>query len=444
MSRYQWLVLLIASLGWVFDIFEGQIFVTSMKEMMGSLLPAGTPTEKQDAISKLALAAFLVGGAVGGVYFGALSDRIGRAKTMVITILMYSVFSGVTAFAQEAWQVIVLRFFVAMGVGGEWAVASAMVAEVFPKFARVRSLGFFHATSTIGSYLAIAAGAFIVGNDDLRNHAISGLNWRLAFALGILPALLTIWVRMKLKEPDSWLKAKAESEKNPEKRRGRITDLFSAELRRKTLVGVSLAAIGLATFWGVKIYGRTLMRGAAERQAIAQASPGADRAAVLDTNHSTIKKQAMVGHFLVMTGGFFGMLAFGPISLRLGRRGAFDLFFVGGFASTAALFGLWNEQSLTFYWWALPVFGFLVSAPHAGFAIYFPELFPSRLRGAGGGMCFNMGRIIAAPVLLLTAWMQTTKGVTIDQTATLLSGFFLLGLVILPFAPETNGEDLPD
>ena len=444
MTRYQWLVLLIASLGWIFDIFEGQIFVTSMNEMMSSLLAEGTPKEERDAVSKLALAAFLVGGAAGGVYFGALSDRIGRAKTMVITILMYSLFTCLTAFAQEAWQVIVLRFFVAMGVGGEWAVASAMVAEVFPKFARVRSLGFFHATSTMGSYLAIAAGAFIVGNEDLRNHAISGLNWRLAFGLGVLPALLTIWIRLKLKEPESWLKAKAEAEKNPAKRTGRISDLFSAELRRKTLVGVSLAAIGLATFWGVKIYGRTLMRSAAERQVIAQAGQNADRDAVLEDNHSAIKKQAMVGHFLVMTGGFFGMLAFGPISERLGRRGAFAMFFVGGFASSAALFGFWNEQSPAFYWWALPVFGFLVSAPHAGFAIYFPELFPSRLRGAGGGLCFNLGRIIAAPVLLLTAWMQTAKGVTVDQTATLLSGFFLLGLVILKFAPETNGEDLPE
>lgn len=443
-TRYQWLVLLIASLGWIFDIFEGQIFVTSMNEMMSSLLPDGTPKEKRDAISKLALGAFLVGGAVGGVYFGMLSDRIGRARTMVITILMYSLFTCLTAFAQEAWQVIVLRFFVAMGVGGEWAVASAMVAEVFPKFARVRSLGIFHATSALGSYLAIAAGAFIVGNPNIRTESIPDLNWRLAFGIGVLPALLTIWIRLKLKEPESWLKAKAEAEKNPDKRTGRIGDLFSPELRRKTLVGVSLAAIGLATFWGVKIYGRSLMRSAAERQIIAQAGPNADHDAVLEANLSPIKKQAMTGHFLVMTGGLFGMLAFGPISERLGRRGAFAFFFIGGFASSAALFGIWNEQSATFYWWALPIFGFLVSGPHAGYAIYFPELFPSRLRGTGGGLCFNLGRIIAAPVLLLTAWMQNSKGVTIDQTAALLSGFFLLGLVILPFAPETHGQDLPE
>ncbi len=445
-TRYQWLVLAIASLGWVFDIFEGQIFVTSMNEMMGSLLPESTGPDERDAIGKIALGAFLIGGAVGGVYFGMLSDRIGRRRTMVLTIMVYSIFTCMTAFAQSAWQVIVLRFLVAMGVGGEWAVASAMVAEVFPGFARVRSLGIFHATSALGSYLAIGAGAFIVGNPALKTEAIPDLNWRLAFGIGALPALLTIWIRVKLKEPESWLKAREAAKKDPAKRVGRLGDLFGPELRRRTLVGVALAAIGLATFWGVKIYGRSLMRGAAERevlQAAAAAMP-ADENAALEAEFSRIKKREMTGHFLVMTGGLVGMLAFGPISERLGRRGAFSFFFIGGFVGSATLFGLFHSMAAGFYWIALPVFGFLVSGIHAGYAIYFPELFPSRLRGTGGGLCFNLGRIVAAPVLFLTAWMQQSMEFTVNQTATLLSGFFLLGLVVIRFAPETHGKELPE
>ncbi len=444
-TRYQWLVLLIASLGWVFDTFEGQIFVTSMNEMMASLLPPDVPSEKRDAVSKLALGVFLIGGAVGGVFFGMLSDRIGRARTMIITILVYSLFTCMTAFAQEAWQVIALRFFVAMGVGGEWAVASAMVAEVIPRWARVRSLGIFHATSTMGSYLAIAAGAFIVGNPALKTEAIPDLNWRLAFAIGALPALLTIWIRIKLKEPESWKKAQEVAKRDPTKRTGRIGDLFKGELRRNTLVGVALASIGLATFWGVKIYGRDLMRGAAEREVVLQnVDSSMDDQAALEAQFSQIKKKEMTGHFLVMTGGLIGMLAFGPISERIGRRGAFSFFFVGGFVSSALLFGLFTESSVGFYWCALPVFGFLVSGIHSGYAIYFPELFPSRLRGTGGGLCFNLGRIIAAPVLFLTAWMQQSMGFTTNQIAAWLSGFFLLGLVIIRYAPETRGEDLPE
>ena len=138
------------------------------------------------------------------------------------------------------------------------------------------------------------------------------------------------------------------------------------------------------------------------------------------------------------------MLAFGPISERLGRRGAFSFFFIGGFASSATLFGLFHSMDAGFYWIALPVFGFLVSGIHAGYAIYFPELFPSRLRGTGGGLCFNLGRIVAAPVLFLTAWMQQSMEFSVNQTATLLSGFFLLGLVVIRFAPETHGKELPE
>ena len=143
-----------------------------------------------------------------------------------------------------------------------------------------------------------------------------------------------------------------------------------------------------------------------------------------------------------MTGGLLGMLAFGPISERLGRRGAFSFFFVGGFASSALLFGVFTEKSVGFYWMALPVFGFLVSGIHSGYAIYFPELFPSRLRGTGGGFCFNMGRIIAAPVLFLTAWMQQSMGFTTNQTRRLVEWVFSTGFDRCPIRTGDAGRGL--
>lgn len=152
----------------------------------------------------------------------------------------------------------------------------------------------------------------------------------------------------------------------------------------------------------------------------------------------------MSGRFPVMTGGLFGMLAFGPISERLKRRGAFAFFYCGSFVCTVALFGLCSQMGKTFYCVTLPVFGFFVSGIHAGCAIYFPELFPTRVRGAGGGVCFNMGRIIAAPVLFPAAWLEGVQGLTFAQTATLMSGFFLLGLWLLRYGPETHGQDLPE
>ncbi len=440
-TRYQWLVLLIASLGWVFDIFEGQIFVTTMKEAMPSLLPEGTSEGVIARYNDTAFALFLGGGAVGGVFFGMLSDRIGRAKTLLITILVYSVFTTLTAFVTAPWQVITLRFFVALGVGGEWAVAAAMVAEVFPKFARVKSLGIFHATSALGSYLAIAAGFFIVSNEALRNHSIEGLNWRLCFLIGALPALLTIWIRMRLKEPESWVKAQQRAKTDSSQRTGRLWDLFSPELRRKTATGVCLAAVGLATFWGVKVRSQELMRSAAERVVIVDAE---DQTAAIENNYQSLKRWEMTGLFLIMTGGMIGMLCFGPLSERIGRRGAFLFYHIGGFLSGVLLFAFFDEQSVRFYWFALPVFGFLVSGMHAGYAVYFPELFPSRLRSTGTAFCFNGGRLLAVPILMLRGFMRDDLAWSLSRTSATLSCLFLLGAVVLIFAPETKDESLPE
>ena len=253
-TRYQWLVLVIASLGWVFDIFEGQIFVASMNEAMPSLVPAGTDKGTIAYYNQVTLAAFLLGGAIGGVLFGMLSDRIGRKKTMSLTIIMYSLFTCVSAFSMSWWHMVIFRFLVAMGVGGEWAVASSMVAEEFPKKARARVSGIFHASSVLGTYLAIATGLFFIGNEHIHEWAkeigYPSAPWRIGFGMGVLPALLIIWIRRSLKEPESWLNAKSRAKETPAEEMGRIADLFRGDLLVPTLVGVTLAAVGLATFWG--------------------------------------------------------------------------------------------------------------------------------------------------------------------------------------------------
>ncbi|HUG92705.1 MAG TPA: MFS transporter, partial [Planctomycetaceae bacterium] len=278
-TRYQWLVLVIASLGWVFDVFEGQIFVASMNEAMPSLLPEDV--KQLDAAERqrhaafynnITFGAFLLGGALGGILFGVLSDRIGRKRVMTFTIVMYSLFTAVSAFSQAWWHMAWFRFLVAMGVGGEWAVASTLVAEVFPKRARAWSLGIFHASSVFGTYLAILAGVFIVGNPDFARwvHArLAGwlgetmdpsLPWRLGFLVGVLPALLIIWIRRSLREPETWQQARTTAVDDLSRKLGSFGELFAPGLRRNTLIGFGLAAVGMATFWGAHIYGKDLMR----------------------------------------------------------------------------------------------------------------------------------------------------------------------------------------
>ena len=440
-TRYQWLVLLIASLGWIFDVFEGQIFVASMREAMPSLLPEETPEGTRRFYDNVALGAFLMGGALGGVLFGRLSDRIGRTRTMIYTILMYSCFTCVTALAQTWWQMAMLRFLVAMGVGGEWAVASSMVAEVFPNRIRAAMGSIFHASSVFGTYLAVAAGKLIVNNPEL--------GWRWAFAVGAAPALLTLWIRWSLREPEKWLQARAAAESDPEQATGRISELFGGQLLRHTLVGVSLAAIGLATFWGVHIYGKNLMRRAAERQVLVSEGIAADadqalRDKVLKEHAQQVKDAELLGMFLTTTGGGLGLFLFGPICNWIGRRPAFLLYHLLGLACGLITFQLFFDADSPTLWIVLPIFGFWTLGMHAGYAVYFPELYPTRLRGTGAGFCFNVGRILAAPILFIGGWMQKDWGFTLPGTATLLSTLYLVGIVVLIFAPETRGQDLPD
>jgi MFS family permease len=408
-TRYQWLVLAIASAGWVFDVFEGQIYVAYKRW----LLPALASTkEDQEFFFNLGLAAFLAGGAAGGLLFGMMADRWGRRRTMALTILMYSAFTGLTALVRDGWQLAGLRFFVGMGVGGEWAVAAAAVAEVFPPRARPAASGIFHASSVLGTYLAVAAGYIITAweHEDA---------WRYGFVLGVLPALLVFWVRATMRDPESWQMAQKLAAQDTAHRLGRFTDLFSTSaLTHRTLVATSLAVIGLATFWGAHVRAK-------------------DVVANID------RSWEFPAMFLVTTGGGIGLLAFAPISQRLGRRPAFWLFHLGGFVLVAVVFLL--AESLVPLLLLLPVFGFFTLGMHAGYAVYFPELFPTRMRGTGAGFCFNMARVVAGPVLLGFGWLQKSPlNLTLPGAMLLLGSLFLVGAVLVFFAPETRGQPLPE
>ena len=449
-SRYQWLVLTIASLGWVFDVFEGQIFVASMNEAMPSLVSPDTTAGQQALYNNITLGAFLIGGALGGIGFGALSDRIGRKKTMSLTILFYSLFTCISAFSQDWWQLAGFRFLVALGVGGEWAVASTLVAETFPPKARARVGSIFHASSVLGTYLAILAGAFIIGNESIQEYAANAghpsLPWRIGFALGVLPSFLIIWIRRSLKEPESWKHAQESADQDSGKKLGTISDIFLPQYIKSTFIGVSLAAIGLATFWGVHIYGKNVFLNSVKNDYVIEKfedqtdTPKEEVDQYLTSIKSTLKKWEMLGMFLATTGGGLGLLAFGPICDWLGRRGAFCLFHVGGLISSLLLFQVIHNTIAI--GWFLPVFGFLTLGMHAGYAIYFPELYPTRLRGTGTGFCFNAGRILAAPILFIGGWMQKDWGYSLAQTATILSMLYIVGAILPYFAKETKGTAL--
>lgn len=457
-SRYQWLVLLIASLGWVFDVFEGQIFVASMRDAMPALLGVAPDDASVGSWNNVAFGFFLLGGAVGGVFFGVVSDRIGRAKTMIFTILFYSLFTCLSAFSQEAWHMVVLRFLVAMGVGGEWAVASAMVAEVMPKRSRATMGSIFHASSVFGTLLAVATIALLIGNPvfNAKLEASGWEPWRIGFAIGVLPALLTLWIRWKLHEPEAWTRAQERAKTDIDQKPGRLSELFASENLRATLVGVTLATIGLVTFWGIHIYGKNALLRRAQADALrvenvltpandASEETKADfavaKAGAFQLHSAKIKRAEMSSMALNTIGGGLGLVLFGWISNLIGRRGAFIFYHVFAFVAVLVMFKVLipGNASPMMLACCLPVFGFFTLGMHAGYAVYFPELYPTRVRGTGAGFCFNMGRLgTAAAFLVFGFWVKMLP----ESLALLLSPLYLVGAVVILFGRETRDTEL--
>ncbi len=416
-TRYQWLVLTVASLGWIFDAFEGQIYNITRSDMLPELLEISGDDPANHPLVRLwgerFLGIFLIGGTIGGWLFSSLADRWGRNPVMALTILFYSLFSGLTAFATDAWQVGILRFLVAMGVGGEWAVGAALVSEVFPKQARERAGGIFHATSVGGLWLAAAAGLAV------------GSQWRYAYLLGVVPAVLVLWVRLSIREPESWQQAR----QTKSGQLGSYRDLLGDPVwRPRAVFGALLAMVGLATFWGVVVAGQDIARDLLERAGDPDAA----------------SKAKIAFGFVQTAGAGAGMLAFGPIAARIGCRGTFAIMHIVAAIMTPVV--CWLPSSVGGYpllLVLLPVFAFFAQGIHAGYAVYFPTLFPTHLRATGSGFCFNTGRILAAPVLIwLSAWMKATFDLRL--AISWLGGMFLLGLVFLLLLPETKGQDLPE
>ena len=418
-SRYQWLVLFVAWLGWVFDAMDATIYALVLHPALHDLLRAQTGgAVSQEAIGwygGIIFSIFLVGWAVGGVLFGIVADRFGRTKTLVFTILIYALFTGMAALSATWWQLALYRFLTALGIGGEWAAGAALVAEVWPEEKRAKAAGILQSAWAAGFLIAAVV-----------NLLMRQSGWRPLFVVGIAPAVVALFVRLWVKEPERWVKAHERERQPGATRAPKLAELFQPGLLRSTLVGSGLAFVAVFGLWGATNWTPTLVRSLPELQ-------GLDPAAL--TTHVSYATM------LLNAGALAGYLSFGPLADRWGRRAVFALMCVGSLVMVPVSF--LKPRSFANVLLLLPLLGFFNNGIFSGFPIYLPELYPTRLRATGAGFCFNIGRVVASAGPFLTGFLVTALG-GFGRAASAIALIYLVGLLILPFAPETRGKALPE
>jgi MFS family permease len=418
-GRRQIFVLLIAYLGWVFDLMDVFLMVLVKDRAMAELLGPGASQRDIGVWGGWALGITLVGWSVGGLLFGMIADRWGRTRTMALTILIYSVFTGLTGLAQTPTQLLILRLIAALGIGGEWGAGASMIAEVFPKASRAMAAGILQSAAGTGFFAAI-----------LLEYLVGG-NWRYAFFGGAIPAFLALVVRLGLHEPEVWVSAKAKTGAGA-KGVGSLVAVFAEpELRRRLLFATGLAIIGIFAYWGTNFWVNSRFTELLRAQGVA---PGA------------IASGVRRGLIVLNLGNMTGFLSFIPLTNRLGRRTAFALFHAGAVISMPAAYLLSNDYTTGLVLFFIA--GLFTSGIYSGYTIYFPELFPTRVRATGASFCYNVGRIVAAPGPVLMGWLtgalqsSVTAGQTIAYAGAIMGCFYALAFAIIPFLPETRGLDL--
>ena len=404
----QWRVLVAAKLGWMLDAMDFMLYVMAIGQLQAYFgFDSGT--------AGLLGTITLVVSALGGLIFGVLADRIGRARALIGTILIFSVASLGAATSQTLLQLILWRAFLGLGMGGEWASGAVLVSESWPAEHRTKAVSIMQSGWALGYILAAGIAALVLDVLDLGPEA-----WRWLFVVGVLPAFATLWVRRRVKEPDVWIR----------RPRGYTTletfgVLFGRSLRRRTVLAILLTSSVQFAYWGLFFWVPNFL-----------ATPVAEGGAGMTLVRS------MEWIVPMQLGAYAGYLSFGFIGDRFGRRRTCALFL----AAAAVLVPIYGSmaRSPTVLMLVGPVLGFVGHGYFSMFGAFLAELFPTAVRATGQGLTYNAGRGLGALAPYVIGALATLPRIGIGSALAVTSAFFLAGALLLYALPDTTGKAMED
>jgi MFS family permease len=395
-DRRAWQALAAAQIGWMLDAMDFLLFTFAV-----------IPIQHEFGLSKATMGGLtsvsLIAGAIGGIAFGHIADRIGRVRAMTFSILLYSAATAGLATSTSLWQLIAWRALVGLGMGGEWSCGSVLVAETWPAEHRGKAMGLMQSGWAIGAMLAAAISALL----------LERVGWRAVFLIGALPAVAAFIIRRKVREPDVWLDRSRE--------RSSWFEIFSPAFVRRTLIATLVASSVLIAYWGVSSWLPAFLV-----TPVAQGGGGL-----------TVTKSA-AWLIALQAGAFFGYISFGWIADRLGRRPAFTLFMIAATA-LVPLFAFYARTPRTLLTLG-PLLGFFAHGYFSLFGAMLSELFPTRIRASAQGFCYSAGRLASAAAPYAIGAAAATHGLAAAITAN--AAFFAVGGVLVWLLPETKGAAL--
>lgn len=394
-SASQWKSGIAAWLGWMFDGLDMHLYTLVAAPFVAQLLGGLSTTDPAvGRYASIIQGAFLLGWALGGGFFGFIGDRLGRSRALCLTILTYALFTGLSVFAQTWWQLMILRFVAALGIGGEWAVGASLLSETWPHKWR----------PWIAAVLQTGVNVGILGA-GLANYLMASAQPRYLFLVGVLPALVVLWIRRAVPEPDEWRAAKASAGAGANDRKFGIADLFRGETRRITIWVTVVCGVSLTAHWAFMFWHQQHLRNLPD---------------VLAMSAEERNKLASMAMYLVIGSSILGSFFSSFVARFIGYRATIASTFVVYFAAMLCAYAVPRDHAALMAWF--PLIGFCQGV-FALFTMYLPPLFPTLLRTTGAGFCYNIGRISAA---FGTVFFGLYSQVGDHRAALFYAGFLLL------------------